>query len=45
MVCGAERCHMIFLTDTNTDPVTSVFGEFDLYADTMNELLEKMKAL
>ncbi|GIZ37457.1 hypothetical protein CKM354_000090200 [Cercospora kikuchii] len=27
------------------DPVTGVFGEFDLYADNMEELLEKMKAL
>lgn len=27
------------------DPVTEVFGEFDLYANSMKELLEKMKNL
>ena len=27
------------------DPVTDVFGEFDIYASTMIELLEKLKAL
>ncbi|KAF2765518.1 HAD-like protein [Teratosphaeria nubilosa] len=27
------------------DPVTAVFGEFDLYASSMEELLQKMKAL
>lgn len=27
------------------DPVTDVFGEFDLYATSMDELLEKMKKL
>jgi 2-haloacid dehalogenase len=27
------------------DPVTEVFGEFDLYATSMDELLEKMKKL
>lgn len=27
------------------DPCTSVFGKFDLYANSMEELLEKMKAL
>jgi 2-haloacid dehalogenase len=27
------------------DPITDVFGEFDVYASTMTELLEKLKAL
>ncbi|OAL02971.1 HAD-like protein [Phaeosphaeriaceae sp. SRC1lsM3a] len=27
------------------DPVTEIFGEFDLYAKSMGELLEKLKAL
>jgi 2-haloacid dehalogenase len=34
-----------YLTFEEHDPVTGVFGEFDLYADSMEELLEKMKAL
>ena len=34
-----------YLTFEEHDPVTEVFGEFDLYADSMGELLEKLKAL
>lgn len=34
-----------FLSFEEHDPVTDVFGKFDLYADSMEELLEKMKAL
>lgn len=34
-----------YLTFEEHDPVTDVFGEFDMYADSMDELLEKMKAL
>ncbi|KAK5132041.1 hypothetical protein LTR08_000378 [Meristemomyces frigidus] len=34
-----------YLTFEEHDPVTEVFGKFDLYADSMAELLEKLKAL
>ncbi|CAK3818476.1 related to 2-haloalkanoic acid dehalogenase [Lecanosticta acicola] len=34
-----------YLTFEEHDPVTEVFGEFDLYADSMEELLQKLKAL
>lgn len=34
-----------YLSFEEHDPVTQVFGEFDLYADSMEELLEKMKNL
>lgn len=34
-----------YLTFEEHDPVTSVFGEFDLYADSMQELLEKLTQL
>lgn len=32
-----------YLTFEEHDACTSVFGEFDLYADSMEELLEKLK--
>jgi 2-haloacid dehalogenase len=32
-----------FLDFEEHDPVTEVFGEFDLYAGSMSELLEKLK--
>ena len=34
-----------FLDFEEHDPVTEVFGEFDLYAGSMKELLEKMKEM
>jgi 2-haloacid dehalogenase len=34
-----------YLTMEEHDPVTDVFGSFDLYADSNEELLQKMKAL
>ena len=34
-----------YLSFEEHDPVTEVFGEFDLYADSMEELLGKLKAL
>ena len=34
-----------YLSFEEHDPVTEVFGKFDLYANDMEELLEKMKAL
>ncbi|KAI5360587.1 putative HAD hydrolase, subfamily IA, phosphoglycolate phosphatase-like, domain 2, HAD superfamily [Septoria linicola] len=34
-----------FLSFEEHDPVTDVFGKFDLYADSMDQLLEKMKAV
>ncbi|KAI7576012.1 hypothetical protein KC343_g22402, partial [Hortaea werneckii] len=34
-----------YLAHEEHDPVTQVFGEFDLYAEDMPDLLEKMRKL
>lgn len=34
-----------YLPSEEHDPVTEIFGKFDIYADDFDDLLEKMNAL